>query len=181
MNRCKWVNLNNKLYIDYHDHEWGKPFFDDNHLFEMLILEMFQAGLSWECILNKRKYFKEAFDNFDYNIISNYDNKKIEELLSDKNIIRNRLKIESAINNAKAFIKVREEYNTFSNYIWSFTNNKIIYNTDDNIKISSSLSDEITKDMKARDFKFLGTKIIYSYLEAIGIINDHELNCDFRE
>ena len=181
MNRCKWVNLNNKLYIDYHDHEWGKPFFDDNHLFEMLILEMFQAGLSWECILNKRKYFKEAFDNFDYNIISNYDNKKIEELLSDKNIIRNRLKIESAINNAKAFIKVREEYNTFSNYIWSFTNNKIIYNTDDNIKISSSLSDEITKDMKKRGFKFLGTKIIYSYLESIGIINDHELNCDFRE
>lgn len=181
MKRCKWVNLNNKLYIDYHDHEWGKPFFDDNHLFEMLILEMFQAGLSWECILNKRKYFKEAFDNFDYNIISNYDNKKIEELLSDKNIIRNRIKIESAINNAKAFIKVREEYNTFSNYIWSFTDNKIIYNTDDNIKISSSLSDEITKDMKKRGFKFLGTKIIYSYLESIGIINDHELNCDFRE
>lgn len=181
MKRCKWVNLNNKLYIDYHDKEWGKPSYDDNHLFEMLILEMFQAGLSWECILNKREYFKEAFDNFDYNIISKYDNKKIEELLSNKNIIRNRLKIESAINNAKAFIKVREEYNTFSNYIWSFTDNKIIYNTDDNIKISSSLSDEITKDMKARDFKFLGTKIIYSYLEAIGIINDHELNCDFRE
>ena len=98
-----------------------------------------------------------------------------------KNIIRNRLKIESAINNAKAFIKVREEYNTFSNYIWSFTDNKIIYNTDDNIKVSSSLSDIIAKDMKNRGFKFLGTKIIYSYLEAIGIINDHELNCDFRE
>ena len=104
MNRCKWVNLNNKLYIDYHDKEWGKPFFDDNHLFEMLVLEMFQAGLSWECILNKREYFRKAFDNFDYNIISKYDDKKIEELLSNKNIIRNRLKIESAINNAKAFI-----------------------------------------------------------------------------
>ena len=181
MKRCKWVNLNNKLYIDYHDNEWGKPSYDDNHLFEMLILEMFQAGLTWECILNKREYFKEAFDNFNYNIIKDYDNKKIEELMSNKNIIRNRLKIESAINNAKAFIKVREEYNTFSNYIWSFTDNKIIYNTDDNIKISSSLSDEITKDMKTRGFKFLGTKIIYSYLESIGIINDHELNCDFRE
>ena len=181
MNRCKWANLNNKLYIDYHDKEWGKPSYDDNHLFEMLILEMFQAGLSWECILNKRKYFKEAFDNFDYNIISKYDNKRVEDLLNNKNIIRNRLKIESAINNAKAFIKVREEYNTFSNYIWSFTNNKIIYNTDDNIKVSSSLSDMIAKDMKKRGFKFLGTKIIYSYLEAIGIINNHELNCDFRE
>lgn len=181
MNRCKWVNLNNKLYIDYHDHEWGKPTHDDNHLFEMLVLEMFQAGLSWECILNKRAFFKEAFDDFDYNIISNYDNKKIEELMSNKNIIRNRLKIESAINNAKVFIKVREEYNTFSNYIWSFTDNKIIYNTDDNIKASSSLSDMISKDMKTKGFKFLGTKIIYSYLEAIGIINDHELNCDFRE
>lgn len=181
MNRCKWVNLNNKLYIDYHDKEWGKPSYDDNHLFEMLVLEMFQAGLSWECILNKRKYFKEAFDNFDYNIISKYDNKRVEDLLNNKNIIRNRLKIESAINNAKAFIKVREEYNTFSNYIWSFTNNKIIYNTDDNIKVSSSLSDMIAKDMKKRGFKFLGTKIIYSYLEAIGIINDHELKCDYRE
>lgn len=181
MNRCKWVNLNNKLYIDYHDKEWGKPSYDDNHLFEMLVLEMFQAGLSWECILNKRDYFKEAFDNFDYNIISKYDNKKVEELLSNKNIIRNRLKIESAINNAKMFIKVREEYNTFSNYIWSFTNNKIIYNTDDNIKVNSSLSDKISKDMKDRGFKFLGTKIIYSYLEAIGIINDHELNCGFRK
>jgi len=180
MKRCKWVNLDNKLYIDYHDNEWGKPSYDDNHLFEMLVLEMFQAGLTWECILNKREYFKEAFDNFNYNIIKDYDDKKIEELMSNKNIIRNRLKIESAINNAKAFIKVREEYNTFSNYIWSFTNNKIIYNTDDNIKVSSSLSDEITKDMKVKGFKFLGTKIIYSYLEAIGIINDHELNCDFR-
>ena len=181
MKRCKWVNLNNKLYIDYHDNEWGKPSYDDNHLFEMLILEMFQAGLSWECILNKREYFRKAFDNFDYNIIKDYDDKKIEELLNNKNIIRNRLKIESAINNAKIFIKVRGKYNTFYNYIWSFTNNKIIYNTDDNIKVISSLSDKIAKDMKSKGFKFLGTKIIYSYLESIGIINDHELKCDFRK
>lgn len=177
MNRCKWLNLNNPIYVRYHDEEWGKPKYNDKELFELLILEMFQAGLSWECILNKRNSFRLAFDNFDYNIISNYNDNKINELLNNKNIIRNKLKIQAAINNAKVFIKIQEEYKTFSNYIWSFTNNKIIKNIDDNLKVSSALSDEISKDLKRRGMKFVGTIIIYSYLQAIGIIDDHELDC----
>lgn len=177
MNRCKWLNLNNPIYVRYHDEEWGKPKYSDKELFELLILEMFQAGLSWECILNKRNSFRLAFDNFDYNIISNYNDDKINELLNNKNIIRNKLKIQAAINNAKVFIKIQEEYKTFSNYIWSFTNNKIIKNIDDNLKVSSPLSDEISKDLKRRGMKFVGTIIIYSYLQAIGIIDDHELDC----
>ena len=177
MNRCKWLNLNNPIYVRYHDEEWGKPKYNDKELFELLILEMFQAGLSWECILNKRNSFRLAFDNFDYNIISNYNGNKINELLNNKNIIRNKLKIQAAINNAKVFIKIQEEYKTFSNYIWSFTNNKIIKSIDDNLKVSSALSDEISKDLKRRGMKFVGTIIIYSYLQAIGIIDDHELDC----
>lgn len=177
MNRCKWLNLNNPIYVRYHDEEWGKPKYNDKELFELLILEMFQAGLSWECILNKRNSFRLAFDNFDYNIISNYNDNKINELLNNKNIIRNKLKIQAVINNAKVFIKIQEEYKTFSNYIWSFTNNKIIKNIDDNLKVSSALSDEISKDLKRRGMKFVGTIIIYSYLQAIGIIDDHELDC----
>lgn len=177
MNRCKWLNLNNPIYVRYHDEEWGKPKYNDKELFELLILEMFQAGLSWECILNKRNSFRLAFDNFDYKIISNYNDNKINELLNNKNIIRNKLKIQAAINNAQVFIKIQEEYKTFSNYIWSFTNNKIIKNIDDNLKVSSALSDEISKDLKRRGMKFVGTIIIYSYLQAIGIIDDHELDC----
>lgn len=181
MNRCKWVNLNNPLYVKYHDEEWGVPSYNDKYLFEMLVLESFQAGLSWECILNKRKAFKEAFDCFDYVKIANYNEEKIKELLTNKNIIRNKLKIKATINNAKVFIEIQKEYKTFSNYIWSFTNNKIIYNLDDNFKTSSELSDKISKDLKKRGMSFVGTTIIYSYLQAIGIINDHELNCDFRK
>ena len=126
MKRCRWVNLNNELYINYHDSEWGKPKYNDHELFELLILEMFQAGLSWECILNKRQYFKEAFDNFDYIKIANYKEVKINELLNNKNIIRNKLKIQATITNAKIFIDIQKEYKTFSNYIWKFTDNKII-------------------------------------------------------
>ena len=159
MNRCKWLNLNNPIYVRYHDEEWGKPKYNDKELFELLILEMFQAGLSWECILNKRDSFRLAFDNFDYNIISNYNDDKVNELLNNKNIIRNK------------------QYKTFSNYIWSFTNNQIIKNMDDTLKVSSDLSDEISKDLKRRGMKFVGTIIIYSYLQAIGIIDDHELSC----
>lgn len=177
MNRCKWVNLNNKIYVDYHDTEWGKATYDDYKLFELLILEMFQAGLSWECILNKRDSFKKAFDNFDYNKVSKYNDEKINELLSNKEIIRNKLKIKAAINNAKIFIEIQKEYTTFSNYIWSFTDNKIIKNKDDNFKVSSLLSDKISNDLKKRGMKFVGTIIIYSYLQAIGIIDDHELSC----
>jgi DNA-3-methyladenine glycosylase I len=178
MNRCRWVNFNNKLYIDYHDNEWCKPKYDDKELYELLILESFQAGLSWECILNKREYFKESFDNFDYKKISKYDDDKIEELLNNKNIIRNKLKINAAINNAKIFMNIQKEYKTFSNYIWHFTNNKVIKNKTDIFRTTSSLSDEISSDLKNRGMKFVGSTIIYSYLQAIGIIDDHELNCD---
>jgi len=178
--RCHWVNMDNKLYIEYHDNEWGIPSYDDKYLFEMLLLESFQAGLSWECILNKREAFRNSFDNFDYEKISNYDDKKVNELLNNKDIIRNRLKINAAINNAKVFINIRKEYNTFSNYIWHFTDNKIVLNIDDNFKTTSKLSDEISYDLKMRGMKFVGSTIIYSYLQAIGIINDHELGCDYR-
>lgn len=179
MNRCKWVNLNNKIYVDYHDKEWGKAIYDDKKLFELLILEMFQAGLSWECILNKRESFKKAFDNFDYIKISKYNDEKINELLLNKEIIRNKLKIKAAINNAKIFIEIQKEYKTFSNYIWSFTDNKIIKNKDDNLKVSSYLSDKVSNDLKNRGMKFVGTVIIYSYLQAIGVIDAHELSCSF--
>ena len=179
MNRCKWVNLKNKIYVDYHDIEWGKEEHNDRMLFELLILEGFQAGLSWECILNKREYFREAFDNFDYIKVSNYDSDKIVELLNNQNIIRNKLKINAAIINAKVFIDMQKEFGSFDKYIWSFTNGKVIKNMDDNLKTTTKLSDEISKDLKKRGMKFVGSTIIYSYLQAIGILDDHELNCNF--
>ena len=179
MNRCFWVNLNNPRYIDYHDKEWCVPSHNDNYLFEMLVLESFQAGLSWECILNKRDYFREAFDNFDYKKISKYDDAKIIELMNNRNIIRNKLKIKATITNSKIFMNIQKEYGSFSNYIWSFTNNKIIDHKGEVIT-SNELSDTISKDLKKRGMKFVGTTIIYSYLQAIGIVNDHDLNCDFK-
>ena len=173
-NRCKWCNPKNDLYIKYHDEEWGQPSYEDKYLFEMLILESFQAGLSWECVLNKREAFKEAFDNFDIDKIINYDERKIQELLENSNIIRNKLKINATINNSKIFKEIQKEYKTFSNYIWHFTENKIVYETD---KTSSELSDAISKDLKKRGMKFVGTTIIYSYLQAIGVIYSHEEEC----
>ena len=177
MERCSWVNLNNKLYVRYHDNYWGKASYDDNYLFKMLLLESFQAGLSWECILNKEENFKKAFDKYDYNKISKYDDNKINELLNNPGIIRNKLKIKAIINNANVFIKIQKEYESFSNYIWHFTNGKIIKNYDDKILTHSKLSDDVSKDLKKRGMKFVGTIIIYSYLQAIGIINDHEKKC----
>lgn len=174
MKRCTWVNEKNPLYVKYHDEEWGTPVYDDRKLFEMLLLESFQAGLSWECILNKRVAFKEAFDNFNYKKIKDYDEKKIEELMQNKGIIRNRRKIAATIPNAKIFMEIQKEYQTFSNYLWSFTNNKIIYEYN---KTTSELSDKISKDLQKRGMKFVGTTIIYSYLQAVGIINSHEKGC----
>lgn len=179
MIRCKWVNMNNPLYIQYHDQEWGRAVYDDHKLFEMLLLESFQAGLSWECVLNKREAFKKAFDQFDYKKISMYDDKKISELKENKEIIRNTLKIKAAITNAKIFMKIQKEYGSFCKYIWHFTNGEIMKNVDDQFKTTSELSDRISKDLKLRGMKFVGSTIIYSYLEAIGIINDHETSCDF--
>lgn len=176
--RCHWANPNNPLYLKYHDEEWGIPSYDDSYLFEMLVLESFQAGLSWECILNKRKSFKEAFDNFDYHKISQYDSAKINELLNNPNIVRNKLKISATITNAKVFQEIRKEYQTFSNYIWNFTKGKTIKNKTGKIITSNKLSDKVSKDLKERGMKFVGTTIIYSYLQAIGVINDHEKDCD---
>lgn len=173
-NRCSWVNNNNNLYIKYHDEEWGVPSYDDKHLYEMLILESFQAGLSWECILNKREEFKKAYDNFEIDKVCNYDINKINKLLENKKIIRNKLKIIASINNSKIFKEIQKEYNSFSNYIWSFTDNKIIYEFD---KTKSELSDKISNDLKKKGMKFVGTTIIYSYLQAIGIINSHSIEC----
>lgn len=175
--RCSWVKQDNLKYINYHDNEWGVVSHDDKYLFEMLLLESFQAGLSWECILNKREDFRMAFDNFDYEKIMNYDDSKIDKLLSNKKIVRNKLKIKAVINNAKIFVKIRGEYGSFDKYIWSFSNNKILKNKDDKLVTRNYLSDEISCDLYKRGMRFVGSVIIYSYLQAIGIINDHEINC----
>ena len=175
MKRCLWVNMDNPLYVDYHDFEWGVPKYDDHELYELLILEMFQAGLSWETILNKRENFRKAFDNFNWNSIVNYDEDKINELMQDKGIIRNRKKIEATINNTKVFLNIQKEYGSFANFIWSFTDNKVII-TDSKV-VSNELSDAISKELRKRGMKFVGTVIIYSYLQAIGVINSHEATC----
>lgn len=174
MVRCNWCNLKNQKYIEYHDNEWGQLNTDDNYLFEMLVLESFQAGLSWECVLNKRENFKLAFDNFDIDKISNYNSKKIDELLHNEGIIRNKLKIKAMINNSKIFKDIQNQYGTFYNYLTTFTHNQIIYEID---KTSNSLSDELSKDLQKRKMKFVGSKIIYSYLQAIGVIYSHSNEC----
>lgn len=174
MNRCSWCNEKNSLYIEYHDKEWGTLNLDDKYLLEMLILESFQAGLSWECVLNKRIYFKKAYDNFDIKKIISYDDKKIANLLNNPNIIRNKSKIKYSITNSRIFQKIQIEYGSFANYLMLFTNNKIYYETG---QTSNKLSDEISKDLVKRGMRYVGTTIIYSYLQAIGIINSHELGC----
>lgn len=174
MKRCKWCNLDNPLYIKYHDLEWGVPNFDDQYLFEMLILESFQAGLSWECVLNKREAFKEAYDFFDIERVINYDENKINELLSNKKIIRNKLKIKASINNAQIFKSITNEYGSFYNYLITFTKNKILYEIG---KTTNDLSDALSNDLKKRGMKFVGSTIIYSYLQATGFIYSHDKEC----
>lgn len=174
MKRCKWCNLNNPKYIEYHDKEWGKANHNDKYLYEMLILECFQAGLSWECILNKRDNFRNAYDNFDINKVSLYDENKINELLNNKDIIRNKLKIKASINNTIIFKTIVNQYGSFYNYLKMFTNNKIIYEVD---KTTNELSDDISKDLKKRGMKFVGSTTIYSYLQAIGVIYSHDIEC----
>lgn len=175
--RCSWVNLNNPNYVDYHDNEWGKPEYEDSYLFEMLLLESFQAGLSWECILNKRQAFRKAFDDFDYRKIAEYGDEKVAELTGNKSIVRNRLKIKAAINNARVFMDIQKEYSSFSQYIWHFTKGGQIVNRDGVIRATSPLSDAVSKDLKKRGMTFVGSTIIYSYLQAIGVIDDHEPQC----
>ncbi len=172
--RCKWCNLKNALYIEYHDNEWCVPNFDDKYLYEMLILESFQAGLSWECVLNKRESFRKAYDNFDLNQVICYDKNKINELLSNENIIRNKRKINASINNSKIFKTIVDEYGSFHNYLRTFTDDRTIYETD---KTTNDLSDTLSKDLQNRGMRFDGSVIIYSYLQAIGVIYSHDKDC----
>ena len=177
MKRCHWVDERSEIYIKYHDEEWGVPEYDDLKLFELLVLESFQAGLSWLCVLNKREAFRLAMDNFDPIKISKYDEDKISTLLDNKDIIRSRRKIEAIIGNAKIYLEIQKEWGSFSKYIWHFTEGKVIKNMDDNLKVSSELSDKVSNDLRKRGMKYTGTVIIYSYLQAVGVIDDHELEC----
>lgn len=177
--RCSWCG-DDPLYIQYHDSEWGVPVYADRVLFEYLLLETFQAGLSWITILRKRQNFAQAFDQFDYQKIALYDAKKYDELIQNKGIIRNKLKIKSATGNANAFIKIQKEFGSFSTYIWSFSNNKPLNNnwaSTDELPASTALSEKISKDLKKRGFKFVGATVIYAFMQAIGMVNDHMNKC----
>jgi DNA-3-methyladenine glycosylase I len=172
--RCRWANPKNERYLRYHDEEWGVPVYDDQKLFEMLVLESFQAGLSWECILNKQEAFRRAFDGFDPEKVSAYGEEKIAALQNDPSIVRNRRKIQAAIGNAKAFREIQAEYQSFSRYLWSWTDGNVIYETG---KDHSELSDALSADLKKRGMKFVGTTIVYSYMQAVGMIYSHEEGC----
>ena len=177
--RCSWCE-EDPLYIEYHDTEWGVPLRDEQKLFEFLILETFQAGLSWIIILRKRENFRKALDNFDYKTIALYDEEKITELLQDAGIIRNKLKVKATISNAIAFMQIQTEFGSFSKYIWGFVNNIPIQNDNKSIsevKASTTISDKLSKDLKKRGFKFIGPTVIYAYMQATGMVNDHTIDC----
>jgi len=179
MKRCNWVTTD-ELYIKYHDEEWGKPVYDDETIFEFLVLESFQAGLSWITILRKRENFRKAFDYFDYQKIATYTDEKIEELMNNAGIVRNRLKILATINNAQRFMDVQKEFGSFSKYIWGFVNHTPIVNTFKTIKevpATTEISDALSKDLKKRGFKFLGSTVIYAHMQATGMVNDHITSC----
>lgn len=176
--RCSWATTD--LYQEYHDKEWGKPVHNDDKLFEMLILEGMQAGLSWLTILNKRESFRAAFDQFDCRKVALYDEAKIDELMRNEKIVRNRLKIKSAITNAQQFIKIQKEYGSFDSFLWAYVENQPINNhihSEDELPATTPLSDKISKDLKKRGFKFVGSTIIYAYMQAVGMVNDHVKNC----
>ena len=177
--RCQWSEKDD-LYRDYHDNEWGKPVYDDAVLFEFIILETFQAGLSWYTILRKRENFRKAFDNFDYKKIAKYDSEKIAELLEDPGIIRNKLKVNSAVSNAIAFMEIQEEFGSFSNYFWAFVDGKQIQNNVESLSdvaATTELSDTISKDLKKRGFKFVGSTVVYAFMQATGMVDDHINSC----
>jgi len=181
--RCAWCGTD-PLYQKYHDEEWGVPVYDDRKLFEFLILETFQAGLSWITILRKRENFRKAFDDFDYSKVAAYDEDKVADLMQDAGIIRYQLKIRAAIANAKAFMQVQNEFGSFSHYIWKFTNGKPIINnlqSPAEIQSTTPLSDEISKDLKKRGFKFVGSTVIYAHMQATGMVNDHVASCWTRQ
>lgn len=177
--RCPWC-LGNELYISYHDNEWGKPIYDDQKLFEYLVLESFQAGLSWITVLKKRENFRKAFSNFDPAKVANFNEKEVEKLMQDVGIIRNRKKIEAAINNAKRFLEVKNEFGSFSNYQWEFVNKKPVINqfkSLNELPAKTEISDTFSKDLKKRGFKFLGSTTIYAHMQAVGMVNDHLITC----
>lgn len=178
--RCGWVNKSNDLYIKYHDEEWGREIHDDTVLFEFLILEGAQAWLSWETVLKKRENYRIAFDQFDYQKIVLYDEDKVQELLQNEWIIRNKLKVRSTIKNAKAFIKIQKEYGSFSKYLWNYVDGKQIINTPktlSEVPVSTELSDTLSKDLKKRGMSFVGTTIMYAYLQAVWVVDDHTVDC----
>jgi DNA-3-methyladenine glycosylase I len=180
MKRCTWVDPENKIYLEYHDEEWGVPVHDDRKLFEMLILEGVQAGLSWETVLKKRQNYRRVFDGFEPQKVAQYDEKKQTELLQNKGIIRNRLKIKSAIQNAGVFLEIQKEFGSFDSYIWNFVYDKQVQNRFNSIKelpAKTELSDIISKDLKKRGMNFVGPTIIYAFMQAVGIVNDHEISC----
>lgn len=172
--RCSWCNLKNETYIRYHDEEWGVPDFEDRYLFEMLTLEFFQAGLSWECVLNKRETFRKAYDGFELDKVCAYDEKKMAELAEDASIIRNRLKIRASVENARIFKRITEEYGSFYEYLKMFTGGERFSETG---QTCSPVSDAVSEDLKKRGMRFVGTTIIYSYLQAVGVIDSHEEGC----
>ncbi|SDB64374.1 DNA-3-methyladenine glycosylase I [Flavobacteriaceae bacterium MAR_2010_188] len=177
--RCGWCK-GDELYETYHDQEWGVPVYEDDKIFEFLILETFQAGLSWITILRKRENFREAFDNFDYKKIADYDEEKYEELIQNAGIIRNKLKIRSTISNAQNFMKVQKEFGSFSKYIWDFVGGSPITNSVEHYKTAAAtteISDALSKDLKKRGFKFVGSTVIYAHMQATGMVNDHEIKC----
>lgn len=177
--RCNWVTTD-ELYIKYHDEEWGKPVYDDETIFEFLVLEAFQAGLSWLTILRKRENFREALDGFEYKKIAHYSDTKIEELMQNAGIVRNRLKILATINNAQRFMEIQQEFGSFSKYIWNFVNGKPMVNTFKTIQevpATTDISDALAKDLKKRGFKFLGSTVMYAHMQATGMVNDHIVSC----
>lgn len=178
--RCFWVDESSPIYTKYHDEEWGIPVYDDKKLFEMLLLETFQAGLSWIIILKKREAFREAFDGFAVEKVASYGEEKIEELMENAEIIRNRKKMTAAVNNAGIFMEIQREFGSFSKYLWGFTNGGVILNKDDCFPVKTELSDRVSKDMKKRGMAFVGSVTIYSYLQSVGVVNDHELSCFCR-
>ncbi|MGA9211377.1 DNA-3-methyladenine glycosylase I [Kaistella sp.] len=181
--RCAWCEKDD-LYRKYHDEEWGKPVYDDETIFEFLVLESFQAGLSWYTILKKRENFTEAFENFNYKKIAKYSEDKVEELMNNAGIIRNRLKILATINNAQRFQEVQKEFGTFSNYIWNFVGGKPIVNhpkTLQDVPATTEISDALAKDLKKRGFKFLGSTVVYAHMQATGMVNDHVVDCHCRK
>lgn len=177
--RCSWCEKDD-LYRNYHDNEWGKPVYDDATIFEFLILETFQAGLSWYTVLAKRENFRKAFDHFDLQKIANYSDEKLNQLEQDSGIIRNKLKIKATVTNAQAFIKVQEEFGSFSKYIWGFVGGKPIDNqpnTLSEVPATTAISDRLSKDLKKRGFKFVGSTVVYAHMQATGMVNDHVANC----